>query len=94
MRAAKRDANEREMVEAWRALGALWIPMGPDAGFDGLLIFHGKIHIIEVKDTSQTNGRYRLTDNEAVMMSIIEHRGAKYTIITNMTEALALVGAG
>lgn len=93
MRAAKRDANEREMVEAWRALGALWIPMGPDAGFDGLLLFRGKVHIVEVKDTRQTNGRYQLTTRETMLGLQMAVHGVPYNIITNMTQALALVEA-
>lgn len=93
MRAAKRDRNEAEMVEAWRMLGALWIPMAPEAGFDGLLLFRGQWHIVEIKDTRQSNGRYYLTANEKRACLDIEQRGGAYEIVTNITEALALVEA-
>src|SRR5512146_1557239 len=92
MRAAKRDQNERKMVEAWRACGALWVPMGPDAGFDGVLIFQGCAHIVEIKQVSGPK-RYTLTQNELHTCLEMERRGVTYHIVCNMTEALALVGA-
>jgi hypothetical protein len=91
MRAAKRDANEREMVEAWRALGALWIPQTLEAGFDGVLLFQGKTHYVEVK--AIRHEKYTLTANEQRASVLIERRGGHYAIVTNMAEALALVGA-
>ena len=90
----KRDANEREMVEAWRALGAVWIPMAQEAGFDGLLLFRGKVHIVEVKDTSQTHGKFKLTANEKLTMFMLDNVGVRYEIVWNMEQALALVEAG
>jgi hypothetical protein len=90
----KRDKNEREIVEVWRALGAVWIPQPQESGFDGILVCHGIIYIVEIKDVSNTNGRYKLTPNEETTKSILEYNGAiKYNIIKTVQEALDLVGA-
>lgn len=90
----KRDANEREIVEAWRALGALWIPQPQESGFDGILLFRGQVHIVEIKDTRFSNGRFSLTKNERETLEEVGARGVEYKIVTNMIDALELVGAG
>ena len=81
------DSSERVYLN-----GALWVPMGPDAGFDGVLIFQGCAHIVEIKQVSGPK-RYSLTQNELHTCLEMERRGVTYHIVCNMTEALALVGA-
>lgn len=89
---AKRDANEREMVEAWRALGGLWFAQPPGSGFDGILLTVNGVHFVEIKNK---DGRgTKLTPNELRMKREIEARGAEYEIIYSIEQALALVGAG
>lgn len=90
---SRRDANEAELVEIWRAAGAFWIPMAPEAGFDGILVFRGIAHIVEIKDASQTNGRYHLTAAERRICQEIESRGKPYQIVTSVKQAMDLVEA-
>jgi hypothetical protein len=91
---ARRDANEKEMVEAWRACNALWFPQPEKAGFDGLLITAaGDIYFVEVKDLRENHNKFYLTDREREASAEIKARGGRYEIVTNITQALALVGA-
>ncbi len=91
---ARRDANEKEMVEAWHACGALWFPQPETSGFDGILLCKdGSVHFVEVKDLRAQHNKFYLTENERKIRQEIEARGQKYELVTNMVQALALVGA-
>ena len=50
--AARRDANESEIVQVARAFGAFWVPTGP---LDGWICYRGDWFPVELK-TAQ--GRY------------------------------------
>src|SRR5512146_1022919 len=91
---AKRDANEREMVEAWRALGALWFPQPEAAGFDGVLVTAaGVVYFVEVKDLREHHNKFYLTEAERRRREELIALGQRYEVVSNMAQALALVGA-
>lgn len=91
---SKRDANEREMIEAWRACGALCIRQDETAGFDVLLLTkEGAVYFVEIKDIRQDHNKFYLTDAERKRRVEVQERGGCYKVITNMVDALALVGA-
>lgn len=90
MTPSKRDANERELIRLWRALGAMVIQMDRNAGFDLILVYRGVIYIVEVKDGSKS---WSLTENEETRKNLFEIAGIPYNIITNEQEALTLIGA-
>lgn len=86
MRAQRRDANEREIVKFWADLGAAWIPMDRDAGFDGILLWRGQKWIVEIKNGTQ------LTPREESRKTQVESVGVQYHIIENKRQAAELVG--
>ena len=88
MRANKRDKSEHEIVAFWRSVGATWIPMGPEAGFDGLLVYHRQVHIVEIK----TPGNWKLTPNELATSERCEFQGVRYHIIETVEAAGRLIG--
>jgi hypothetical protein len=89
MRANKRDANEKEIVEFWRACGYIWIPMVPGQGFDGLLIHHGKPCIVEIKNPETD---WHLTPDEYELSQRICAQGGEYHIVECLDGAAHLVG--
>jgi len=84
----RRDKSEHEIVTLWRSIGAVWIPMGPDAGFDGLLIYRGQAYIVEVK----TPGAWSLTANEQTVRDRVEAQGVQYHIVLTVQDAGRLIG--
>ena len=88
MRAARRDKSEHEIVTFLRSVGALWIPMGPDAGFDGLLVYRGQTYIVEVK----TPGPWKLTPHEVETSARVEFQGVRYHIVETVEAAARLIG--
>jgi hypothetical protein len=90
MRANRRDANEAEIVEFWRRMGCVWIPMKPGQGFDGLLIDRrGIIRIVEIKNFALG---WSITPAEEKLSNEIEARGAKYYIVESLKAAATLIG--
>ena len=88
-RANRRDANEPEIVEFWRACGCLWIPMQPGQGFDGLLISSNGIHMVEIKN-GQTNWKVTREENDLWGRMVDLHQD--YSIIENLDQAIRLIG--
>lgn len=84
----RRDGNERAIIDALRRSGAWVRQMSREAGFDLLVIHHGKVFLMEVK---QVDGR--LTANERITKSDVEQAGAEYLIIRSAEDALdAVIG--
>lgn len=88
-RAAKRDANENEIVYALEQVGASVTKLS-DAGVPDLLVgFRGTTYLIDVKNL---DGRgKRLTDDQKDFFA--DWRGGKAGIATTITDALVFVGA-
>lgn len=92
--AARRDDNEREMVEAWRRLGCLWFAMPPGVGFDGILLSASRgVMIVEVKRVQPGRKKWTITEIEQNVRAQVEQLGIAYYIVSTLDEALALVGA-
>ncbi len=87
MTRSRRDGNETAIVEAWRDLGALWVPMSRYAGFDGLLLYRGQAFIVEVKHGTKA----KLTAAECEQKERVEAAGVAYHIVRSLEEALELV---
>jgi hypothetical protein len=87
MRANRRDANEAEIVEFWRRMGCVWIPMKPGQGFDGLLIDRMGLFIVEIKGVGG-----KLTECEKDLMDKVESLGEEYYIIRDLQDAALLIG--
>lgn len=89
MRANRRDVNEREIVDFWRQMGCIWIPMVPSQGFDGLLIDRGRLYIVECKNPAVS---WKLTPAEMELSRRVEDIGGAYHIIETVEAAAALIG--
>ena len=90
MKAAKRDDNEKEIVEFLRACGARVQFMDKDAGFDLLVTYQGKHLVVEVKNPKR---KWKLTDAEQETKRQIQHADGVYYILENENDArLMLIG--
>ena len=85
----RRDANESELVAVWQDFGALWIPMTRDTGFDGVLVYRGLNHIVEIKNPAR---KWELTDAEKKRKAEVEAAGGAYNIVQTKNDALRLLG--
>ena len=92
MRAAKVDANQAEIVEALRAVGAsVHTTHAVGDGFPDLSVgYRGMNFFIEVKDGAKPPSKRKLTDDQLKWHQ--EWRGAVY-IANSVTEALQIIGA-
>lgn len=95
MRANKIDANQREIVDALRKVGAVWISTSgdPSIGFDGLIAYRTRLLPCEIKDGSKPPSARRLTDNESKRAYQLAHVGVKVSVVTSVEDALRLIGA-
>ena len=95
MYAQRRDANEPEIIRAYRDVGAYVQQMDKDDGFDLLVCFRGQAHIVEVKNPRKQQTREglikMLTENELEVMRAVEATGVRYNIVTNEAEAKAVI---
>ena len=89
MRAAKRDRNEKPIIDYWKSCGCIWIPMQPGQGFDGLLIDSTGLYIVEIKNAEY---KWQLTTDEAQLKAEVESMGQKYYVIQSLDEAAKLIG--
>jgi hypothetical protein len=48
-RYARRDGNEKALVATIKACGASWLPIAVRDGPDGIVGWHGKNYLVEVK---------------------------------------------
>jgi hypothetical protein len=88
----RRDANEREIVDLWRAAGCLWIQQPRESGFDGILLCpRTGLHVVEIK---RCDIHWKLTPHEREVCQEVERRGQAYSIITNLEQAQDLIGVG
>lgn len=89
-RAARRDDNEREIIDALRAAGAYVKQINDDGTFDLLVWFAGRCLLIEVKDGKKPPSARRLTEAEQKFHD--EYPGNNLFIVNSVEEALALLG--
>lgn len=89
---AKPDANQTEIVEAYRAIGAsVAVTSQLGNGFPDLVVgFRGRNWLIEIKDGTQPPSKRRLTPAEK---KFHEAWRGQVDVVNNITEALTLIGA-
>ena len=90
----KIDDNQSDVVAAFRAYGAVWIPTSgdPSIGFDGLVAYRGRLEIVEIKDGSKPPSQRRLTQLEAKRSDQLQDKGVAYNVIESVKDAIALIG--
>lgn len=88
-RAAHVDANQKEIVDALRAVGALVTSLAAvGKGVPDLLVkFRGRLHLLEVKNV-KGRGR-RLTEAQKGF-----HAAWEPTVVTSIDEAIAAIIGG
>jgi hypothetical protein len=88
-RAARRDANEGDIIKALRAEGA-YVKVINDEGLFDLLVSHrGETLMIEVKDGAKPPSARRLTEAEQKFHD--EWPGSDLYIVNSVEEAIALL---
>lgn len=88
-RAARRDANEGDIIKAMRAEGAYVKIINDEGLFDLLVSYRGETLMIEVKDGAKPPSARRLTEAEQKFHD--EWPGSNLHIVTSAEEALALL---
>jgi hypothetical protein len=89
VRAAKRDANERAVIDALEKIGCFVTQMWPPAPFDLLVGYRGAFCTFEVKSLNLG----RLTPNEAEFQRDCVHYELPYAIVYSPEEAIYFVTA-
>jgi Holliday junction resolvase len=91
-RAAAADANQKDIVSALRAAGAMVIPChAVGKGFPDLVVgFRGDTFLIEVKDPSQPKHRHELTPAQKLFHATWP--GKPIAKVFTVEEALRAVG--
>ena len=88
-RAARRDANETEIIKAMRECGAYVKQINDEGAFDLLVSYRGKTLLLEVKDGAKPPSARRLTDAEQKFHD--EWPGTNLWIVNSVQEALDLL---
>lgn len=94
-RARRTDANQSALVEVWRAFDALVLPLHTvgDGVPDVLVGWRNAWHPVEIKDGSKPPSQRALTPAQVILHADIRRRGLPLHVVTNETEALAVLGA-
>lgn len=89
-RAARTDANQTQIVEALRVIGATVRVISQGDGIPDLLVgFQGKTALLEVKDGRKPPSARVLTPAEQKFFD--EWRGGTLAIVNSVDEAIAVV---
>jgi len=94
-RAARRDANHAEVVEALLGIGAVVLDNGSvgDGNPDLWVGFRGNWTAIEVKDGKKSPSKRRLTAAQEKLHQKVTSAGCAILVVKNVDEALAIFGA-
>ena len=90
-RAAKRDPNERTILEALRKVGAVCWQLDKPA--DVLCGFRGRFTTLEIKDGSKPASKRALTPAEAEYQAQCAYYHLPHYVVNSPAEALAAIGA-
>lgn len=88
-RAARRDANERRVIDALRACGAYVKQINDEGAFDLLVYYRGHTLILEVKDGDKPPSARALTPAEQKFHD--EWPGQNLHIVNSEHEALDIL---
>lgn len=91
MRIAKADANQAEIVQALRDIGAyVFVSHTLGRGFPDLVVgYRGKTYLIEVKDGNKPPSQTRLTEDEQRFHD--EWRGGALCIVYSVDDAIGVI---
>jgi len=90
--AARTDANQTQIIKAFRGLGAYVVPTHQLKGFcDCIVYFRGQTFTIEIKDGSKPKSKKKLTPMEQECKEQVEARGCTYHIIETVEDAIKLL---
>lgn len=91
-RAARRDDNHREVVDALRKAGAFVQDLASvgNGCFDLLAGAHGRWGVIEVKDGDKVPSARKLTDHEVRWVLELNNRAPAY-VVTSAAQAVEVV---
>lgn len=95
MRGNRIDATTKEIVDALRKAGCIWIDCtgSPSIGFDGIICKASRVYLVELKNGNRPPSARRLTDTEMRRSCQLERVGVTVHVINNCDEALRLIGA-
>lgn len=88
-RAARRDANEQDIIKALRECGAYVKSINDEGTFDLLVSYRGMTLLLEVKDGAKPPSARKLTDAEQKFHD--EWPGKNLYIVTSVQDALELL---
>ena len=88
-RAARRDDNEKQIIDALRRCGAYVKSINNDGTFDLLVAYRNRTLLLEVKDGSKPPSARKLTDAEQKFHD--EWPNDNLHIVTCVDDALALL---
>jgi hypothetical protein len=86
-RAAKADANQREIVTALRAAGGYWIHLGHPV--DGIAGYRSKWVPVELKDGSKPPSKRELTDDQLAFVRDCEAYRMPVIVATSAEDLLS-----
>ncbi len=88
------DRNHREILDALRDVGAVYLDLHALPGcLDALVGFRGQLHLLEIKDGDLPASRRRLTDAERQTIGMLAAVGVDAAVVTNVEDALRAIGA-
>lgn len=87
--AARRDANEKQIIDALRRCGAYVKAINDDGTFDLLVAYRNRTLLLEVKDGAKPPSARKLTDAEQKFHD--EWPNDNLHIVTSVDDALALL---
>lgn len=91
-RAAKVDRNQPEIVKSLRRVGAVVLITSQLKNcFDILVLFKGRIYMVEIKDGLLPPSGRKLTPGELEFKQKAESVGCTYHVITSIDEALEMI---
>jgi len=91
-RAARTDANQKEIVTALRNSGAVVLITSQLKNcFDLLVCHNSKVYLVEVKDGTLPPSAMKLTKGEKEFKEKVESVGVKYHVITSVSEAISMI---
>jgi hypothetical protein len=91
----RKDGNQSSIAQALARVGASFIDTtkDPTLGFDGLILYRGRVFIAELKNPEQPASARQLTDGEQKRKQQCEAHGVAYNVIEDVNAALRLIGA-
>ncbi len=94
-RAARTDANQTDIVDALRQVGAhVTILSAVGDGCPDLLVgYRGKLYVLEVKDGTKPPSARELTADQVQWHAAALRVGVTPHVVDNLTDALRAIGA-